>query len=525
MKVRDVQAPQFDSNLIKMASLNPFEKAGEVMAKLGTRIEQADEEQRLKDFIAQRELNPESDSMGEMKALLNFTAGMSSPTVKETVANRMNMLNLDMQAKAFEQDVALKGYQLEEFKAKANEKKEEKALNLFHKNQTEQVLGALDSFPDQFKTSASLRATQGQYTDNEQLKEALDARLKPIEAKELEIVKANNKKEAKPTDMMSGFKSYQAGGGELSFSDYAINVWFPAKRGADNLTQQEARVKNYMETPKFQQEFGSLSAPEQKVEALKAIRKLDIESDPVAYADVAGNTFAIKNIGSTFDESLNNFSQLPEKEQIAVRRYQQASNTGKEYLKEGKGKSIKTLNIKNKVDKVLSLTDDDWKKGAVANTVNTILSMIPNEAALNAMSASKLREVMMSVRGEGLLGDIFFTYLNDVNKGAPSNADMEVMRAIVTGGRNASLNATKTALSSWFNGVIGATQGYYEGNANEIGALVNKAEYKALQELQPYKTELYAPIEKTERKITRTGRQKSTGRMVIQYDDGSVEYK
>ena len=133
---------------------------------------------------------------------------------------------------------------------------------------------------------------------------------------------------------------------------------------------------------------------------------------------------------------------------------------------------------------IYNMTKEEWTKGVGANIVDSFTNMIPDN--WDIMSKEGKVQALNAIRGQSILGDIFFTYLNEVNKGAPSDADMKLMEKIVTAGKSDNLSATKTALSEFMNNAIEVTSRNY---ANAMGKVPANAyqEFQEAEETKKYK--------------------------------------
>ena len=135
------------------------------------------------------------------------------------------------------------------------------------------------------------------------------------------------------------------------------------------------------------------------------------------------------------------------------------------------------------------MTPEVLSKGFIVNTWDDAVSSIPDKW-IN-MSEAEKRTYLNKISTNGAVNDLFFVYLNAVNKGAPSNADMEVMKTIVQGLSSGNLETTQQAVKNFMSQVSNDTKSYYEDNAKSLYAVAKKeydnvSKFKYTQPIKVY---------------------------------------
>ena len=260
----------------------------------------------------------------------------------------------------------------------------------------------------------------------------------------------------------------------------------------ESLTQQEAKVKNMMETPEFQDSFGKLSIAEQKIKAQDKIWNDELEKDPSKFKEFGEQValdFQIKNDLSKTQDIAQNYDKLTPLQKKGLLKGQKESPEGKDYASNHAGSAKSILDMERRADVIMKMTPEVLSKGFIVNTWDDAVSSIPDKW-IN-MSEAEKRTYLNKISTNGAVNDLFFVYLNAVNKGAPSNADMEVMKTIVQGLSSGNLETTQQAVKNFMSQVSNDTKSYYEDNAKSLYAVAKKeydnvSKFKYTQPIKVY---------------------------------------
>ena len=246
----------------------------------------------------------------------------------------------------------------------------------------------------------------------------------------------------------------------------------------DSLTQQEAKVKNMMQTPEFKETYGNLSESEQKIKAQDKIWNDELERDPSKFKDYGEQIsldFQIKNDLATTKDVESSYDKLSPIEKKGLLKGQKESPEGKDYASNHAGKAKAVLDMERRADVIMKMNKDVLTKGFIVNTWDDAVNSIP-DTWVN-LSEKEKRTYLNKISTNGAVNDLFFVYLNAVNKGAPSNADMEVMKTIVQGLQSGNIETTQQAVKNFMSQVSNDTKSYYDNNAKSLYA-VAKQEYE-----------------------------------------------
>lgn len=246
----------------------------------------------------------------------------------------------------------------------------------------------------------------------------------------------------------------------------------------ESLTQQESKVKNMMQTPEFKETYGNLSESEQKIKAQDKIWNDELERDPSKFKDYGEQIsldFQIKNDLATTKDVESSYDKLSPIEKKGLLKGQKESPEGKDYASNHAGKAKAVLDMERRADVIMKMNKDVLTKGFIVNTWDDAVNSIP-DTWVN-LSEKEKRTYLNKISTNGAVNDLFFVYLNSVNKGAPSNADMEVMKTIVQGLQSGNIETTQQAVKNFMSQVSNDTKSYYDNNAKSLYA-VAKQEYE-----------------------------------------------
>ena len=315
----------------------------------------------------------------------------------------------------------------------------------------------------------------------------------------------------KPTEFKA--KADAAGDGTVKVVDNTTGevVWMSKAEAVDktkdsrysayeNLTGMEASIDQITRTSDFKSEYGHLPKNEQLRIARNVHYDNEIASNPAfrdKFVSKVTNEFSAKvETGVDRNTILSEYDTLDTAQKGALKTGQMATAYGKEHIKNHSGEARNVMHMRDKAQEVMEMTEEDVDRGFGWNQLNNLMNALPTD--VSEWTDTDMNKLMAHVRADATLKDIFFTYLNEVNKGAPSNADMAVMREVVMSGAQGNLSATKEALGMFMNRVMIKTKGYYEDNAPYIMSLARK-DYDHLDKLTPFDVpseSMSAPTEK-----------------------------
>jgi hypothetical protein len=303
------------------------------------------------------------------------------------------------------------------------------------------------------------------------------------------------------TDFERAYQQQLRSDPTITRADFREKHWLA--KNDPKLTADERTAINLTNTPDFKAKYGNLSFSEQKDKALKLVKSRNPEYIKLR-RNTAYHSFAVANEGKSLQEISASFDNMSKSDKIDLRVGQRNSELGKEHLKKNAGKAVAVDNMKADVDRALSILDkEDFNKDVFSTTADRILNTLPESVS---EYIGREDQVLNTLKTQGVLGNLFFTYLNEVNKGAPSDRDLAIMREIVTGGDMANKEAAKTAVKTFMNKVMGDTVDYYSGNASEIYTVYTKAEKDSLQRLTPYENDMEYSYQKELNKEDNGGR-------------------
>lgn len=287
-------------------------------------------------------------------------------------------------------------------------------------------------------------------------------------------------------------------------------------------SQAQEEISLKMTDPEFKAAYGDLSESKQYSKAKELLYKEDFEKNPKYRDDRIKNATYNFSANNENEESVKvslNYDNLPTKTKRQLKEGQSNSTIGKAHLKDEKDRSLNALQLQTIGENILKMKPEDVRKGLGVDTWDAIVSSIDDNWL--EWSDSEKKKQLNKIGITGAVNDLFFTYLNKVNKGAPSNADMEVMRTIVEGLKSGNLSTVKEAVGNFLNKINGETKNYYEKNAPDIMAIARK-DYKILSQLKTYETQTQKTIkDKPKEKEIDTG-VKVNGLTV--YKDKNGEY-
>ena len=303
-----------------------------------------------------------------------------------------------------------------------------------------------------------------------------------------------------------GYREYvnakDKAGSKLSIDDIAIQQWntLPDEEKAkygniykwkstqqDQPTTIESEVEDILKETDFEEKYSELSIEDQKTKAREIQRQRQLESTPAGLKmsqTKARATFNRNNQNKDLNEVVESIEGLSDEEFTRIKAGEESSEYYKKFIKEIQGTSVGVKDMANKSSVIYSMTKEEWNKGFGENLMNDIVNSLPDNW-IKLDKESKVK-ALNAIKGNSILGDIFFTYLNEVNKGAPSDADLKLMEKIVTAGRSASLSATKKALSTFMNNVIEKNSSEYSNSMKRV-PLSAKNEYLEAESNKQYK--------------------------------------
>ena len=255
-----------------------------------------------------------------------------------------------------------------------------------------------------------------------------------------------------PTDFQMKYNAYldtvPKGNKPLTPSEFEVEQKMQIARGYDETYRN---AQDIMQEKDFIGTYGELGEKEKIAQARTIAKKRAILNDPYK-AKVYGQRELEKLKIKARREGKDVADYLPEMSTDDVALLSQGEQSSPLFTKLkdniGMGTSIKS--IKDEADLIMSISEEDYNKGVGANLIADIKSSIPQNWL--TLSSDERKSLVTKISTDSRLGNIFFTYLNDVNKGAPSDADMKLMEKIVTAGASGNIVAMKTALSTFVNG-------------------------------------------------------------------------
>jgi len=243
----------------------------------------------------------------------------------------------------------------------------------------------------------------------------------------------------------------------------------------ENLTQDERTAKNLRESKSFKDKYGNLSEQEQYIQSMKM-------ANFKGYRQKVASDFFIDSYDKNYSEVKMSFSSLPKEEQAILARGQRESDEYKDFTKKVKGSVTAVKNLEERVDRIVSRIDNGtFQFGVIKDQWDTAIASIPD--SWKDLSPESKRAEVAKITTNAEIQDLFFTYLNEVNKGAPSNADMEVMKQVVQGLGSGSNEVKKQSVINFMKNISSDTIAKYEDYVGSVyGA--SKKEYDKLETLK-----------------------------------------
>jgi hypothetical protein len=245
----------------------------------------------------------------------------------------------------------------------------------------------------------------------------------------------------------------------------------------DNQTELESLANTIKQTPDFINQHGA------KTEAEKDVIAFDMaynKKNPKEARLNATSRFNVTNYNNDLNTIEKNYNNLEAEQQVMLASGQQEGVMWKTFQKDVSGKATGIKNLEIRANDVITAIDSGKIQfGLGIDQIDELLSSIP-ENWVSAQSDNQKKNLLTKITANTALQDLFFTYLNDVNKGAPSNADMAVMQKVVMGLLSGNNSTKKQAVTDFMRRVSGDIKRDYQTYAPSVYGAARR-EYEVLK--------------------------------------------
>jgi|WetSurMetagenome_2_1015567.scaffolds.fasta_scaffold10956_4 hypothetical protein len=240
-------------------------------------------------------------------------------------------------------------------------------------------------------------------------------------------------------------------------------------------TEKEARIDNLVKTDAFKKKYGHLPAEEQKETAYKMINPKEFSSDKAL-------EFYIDNGKNTIDGIATNAAKLDKVDVFNITKGQKNSSEYKDFSKNVSGSADGAIQMNKQADVIIGMINKNKVTfGIVQDTVDNAFASVPDNWI--TLSTEDKRKWVNKITGNAMINNLFFTYLNQVNKGAPSDKDAEIMKEVIKGLNSGNNSTVKAALTQFMTTINNEVYDNYDRYAPSV-YLAAKNEYDAVKKLK-----------------------------------------